>query len=49
MISVAMTSELSYSNEMTLLPILLAAVFRVIEIFWDKVFMVRNTVKKGQS
>ena len=38
-----------HSNEMTLLPILLAAVFRVIEIFWDKVFMVRNTVKKGQS
>ena len=70
-----------HSNEMRLLPILLAAVFlgtgncssrivygsyflqepprcscslseictSVIEIFWDKVLMVRNTVKKGES
>ena len=70
-----------HSNEMTPLPILLAAVFlgtgncsfkivywsfflqqpprcswsfseickSVIEIFWDEVFMVRNTVKNGQS
>ena len=66
-----------HSNEMKLLPILLAAVYlgtgncsskivfpptatsmswslseickTVIEIFWDKVFMVRNTVKNGQS
>ena len=69
------------SNEMTLLPILLAAVIlgtgncsfkivygslflqkpprcswslsgickNVIEIFWDEVFIVRNTVKNGQS
>ena len=70
-----------HSNEMTLLPILLAAVYlgtgncsskivywsfflqwpprcswslreickSVIEIFWDKDFVVRNTVKNGQS
>ena len=49
-----------HSNEMTLLPILLAAVYlgtgncsskicmSVIEIFWDEVFVVRNTVKNGQ-
>ena len=56
-----------HSNEMTLLPISLAAVYlgtekcsprcswslseickSVIEIFWDEVFMIRNTVKSGQ-
>ena len=50
-----------HSNEMTPLPIVLAAIFltgncsykivhvickSVIEIFWDEVFIVRNTVKK---
>ena len=64
-----------HSNEMTLLPIILAALFltmksfvgafssdsgldvrevktdckSVIGIFWDKVFIARNTVKKGKS
>ena len=50
-----------HSNEMTPLPIILAAIFltgncsykiahvickSVIEIFWDEVFIIRNTVKK---
>ena len=53
-----------HSNEMTPLPIILAAIFltgncsykivhgickSVIETFWDEVFIVRNTVKKGNS